>query len=215
RRVEGLKSILDALKPWRPPHSADNARDKGATGASGDGEDKERMANTASSEHGGKALIFVWALEQKASRRGWSEGDEQDVMVPWVMKGEKRGEKRGEKKEEETKRGGDLRSRQRGKGDVEQQEEMASSQNGSGVVADAGTAARRVRGLDVNGDEAAASPEDDSKLEGAGKTYYRYYHLYKRGELDEDVEVAGGKVLDGGWERDNWWVVAARHDGPR
>jgi tRNA (uracil-5-)-methyltransferase TRM9 len=33
-----------------------------------------------------KALIFVWALEQKGSRRGWDEGDSQDVMVPWVMK---------------------------------------------------------------------------------------------------------------------------------
>ena len=35
---------------------------------------------------GGKALIYVWALEQKNSRRGWKEGDDQDVMVPWVMK---------------------------------------------------------------------------------------------------------------------------------
>jgi tRNA (uracil-5-)-methyltransferase TRM9 len=35
---------------------------------------------------GGKALIYVWALEQKNSRRGWDEGHEQDVMVPWVMK---------------------------------------------------------------------------------------------------------------------------------
>lgn len=34
----------------------------------------------------GKALIYVWALEQKNSRRGWDKGDQQDVMVPWVMK---------------------------------------------------------------------------------------------------------------------------------
>ena len=33
-----------------------------------------------------KALIYVWALEQKGSRRGWDEGDKQDVMVPWVSK---------------------------------------------------------------------------------------------------------------------------------
>ena len=37
---------------------------------------------------GGKALIFVWALEQGTSRRGWDTGHEQDVMVPWVMKGQ-------------------------------------------------------------------------------------------------------------------------------
>lgn len=34
----------------------------------------------------GQALIFVWALEQKNSRRGWDAGDQQDVLVPWVMK---------------------------------------------------------------------------------------------------------------------------------
>jgi len=38
---------------------------------------------------GGKLLIFVWALEQGTSRRGWDTGHEQDVMVPWVMKGQK------------------------------------------------------------------------------------------------------------------------------
>lgn len=37
----------------------------------------------------GRALIFVWALEQGNSRRGWTEKDEQDVMVPWVMRGSK------------------------------------------------------------------------------------------------------------------------------
>ncbi|EED15057.1 conserved hypothetical protein [Talaromyces stipitatus ATCC 10500] len=35
---------------------------------------------------GGKALIYVWALEQKSSRRGWDKGHQQDVMVPWVMR---------------------------------------------------------------------------------------------------------------------------------
>ena len=39
----------------------------------------------------GRALIFVWALEQESSRRGWTEKDDQDVMVPWVMKGSKKG----------------------------------------------------------------------------------------------------------------------------
>ena len=32
-------------------------------------------------------MVYVWALEQEGSRRGWGEGGEQDVMVPWVMKG--------------------------------------------------------------------------------------------------------------------------------
>ena len=80
---------------------------------------------------GGKVLIYVWALEQGGSRRGWDEESEQDTLVPWVMR------KKGE----------------------------------------------------------------------AGKTYERYYHLYKKGELEEDVMAAGGEVLQYGYEKDNWWVI--------
>ena len=85
-----------------------------------------------------KALIYVWALEQKHSRRGWDEGDDQDVMVPWVMK-----------------------------------------QNTT----------------------ASGTPE---------KTFNRFYHLYRRGELEEDIEAAGGEVVESGYEKDNWWAVAVR-----
>ncbi|KIV99119.1 uncharacterized protein PV09_09154 [Verruconis gallopava] len=83
----------------------------------------------------GTALLYVWALEQRSSRRGWDEGDQQDVMVPWVLK---------------------------------------------------------------------------NKGQQQNKTYQRYYHLYKKGELEEDVDAAGGKVLDSGYEKDNWWVLAQR-----
>jgi tRNA (uracil-5-)-methyltransferase TRM9 len=82
----------------------------------------------------GKVLLYVWALEQKSSRRGWEEGGEQDVMVPWVLK------KKGEQ----------------------------------------------------------------------DKTYQRYYHLYKKGELEEDVASAGGAVVESGYEKDNWWAIARR-----
>ncbi|KAH3676096.1 hypothetical protein WICMUC_002393 [Wickerhamomyces mucosus] len=34
---------------------------------------------------GGEALIYVWALEQENSRRGYKEGMPQDVLVPWVL----------------------------------------------------------------------------------------------------------------------------------
>lgn len=83
----------------------------------------------------GKALIYVWALEQQQSRRGWSEKDEQDVMVPWVMKG--------------------------------------------------------------------ASDVDT-------KTFHRYYHLYRSGELERDITAAGGTVLEAGYEKDNWWAIATK-----
>ena len=85
------------------------------------------------------ALIFVWALEQKSSRRGWDEGDEQDVMVPWVRKGD------------------------------------------PGFQASDGA-----------------------------ETFHRYYHLYRRGELEQDVLDAGGIIAECGYEKDNWWAIAAR-----
>lgn len=41
-------------------------------------------------------------------------------------------------------------------------------------------------------------------------TFQRYYHLFREGELEEDVAAVGGVVLDGGYERDNWWVICSR-----
>ena len=117
RRIQAIASILQTLRPLSHDHSG------------------------GTSEHGkgGLALIYVWALEQKKSRRGWDEGDEQDVMVPWVMK----------------------------------RNDLA-----------------------------------DNDLEV--KTFDRYYHLYRRGELESDIRRAGGSVIDSGYEKDNWWAITAR-----
>lgn len=87
----------------------------------------------------GQVLVYVWALEQATSRRGWDESSEQDRMVSWVMKGKK--------------------------GDTN---------------------------------------------ENVGKTFQRYYHLYKKGELEEDVRAVGGLVVDSGYERDNWWAICKK-----
>ncbi|ODQ67614.1 S-adenosyl-L-methionine-dependent methyltransferase [Nadsonia fulvescens var. elongata DSM 6958] len=56
----------------------------------------------------GEALVYVWALEQKNSRRGWDEGMVQDVMVPWVLQKQfKKGEKQALelKKQQDTEAG--------------------------------------------------------------------------------------------------------------
>ena len=42
------------------------------------------------------------------------------------------------------------------------------------------------------------------------ETFQRYYHLYKKGELEEDIVAAGGVVEESGYERDNWWAVFSR-----
>ena len=111
RRVEAIGAILETLK--------------------------SAQGNAAAADDCSQALFYVWALEQKSSRRGWDEGDEQDVMVPWVMKQEIAGK-------------------------VESQ------------------------------------------------TCNRYYHLYCKGELERDIDLAGGKVVDSGYEKDNWWAIATR-----
>lgn len=100
--------------------------------------DMLRVATTATAgdndDNGGRAMVFVWALEQKGSRRGWDVGSAQDRMVPWVM-------------------------RSKGKAD---------------------------------------------------ETFQRYYHLYRQGELEEDVVAVGGVVEESGYERDNWWAIFRR-----
>ncbi|CBF80896.1 hypothetical protein AN5119.2 [Aspergillus nidulans FGSC A4] len=102
RRVQAIREILRTLKP-----------------ASGD-------------TPGGRALVYVWALEQKNSRRGWDKGDDQDIMVPWVLK----------------------------------------------------------------------TPNSDNTSDTQPKAE----------ELERDVESAGGRVLESGYDRDNWWAIATRVD---
>ncbi|PUU76494.1 S-adenosyl-L-methionine-dependent methyltransferase [Tuber borchii] len=97
------------------------------------------------SSDGGRALIYVWALEQKKSRRGWDEGDRQDVFVPWVMS-----------------------------------KQFSTS--------------AKAKGSQQNGQEL---------------TYMRYYHLYRKGELEADIARAGGRVLESGYEKDNWWAICS------
>lgn len=117
RRIQGVAAVLDTLRP--PP--------------------TESVENDGTGDRGGKALIYVWALEQKHSRRGWDKGDEQDVMVPWVMKQKSTNDSVGEE-----------------------------------------------------------------------KTFSRYYHLYREGELEHNIAEAGGTVLESGYEKDNWWAIASR-----
>jgi len=122
RRVAAIGSILEILKP--------------------------RTAVETSKNCGGKALLYVWALEQASSRRGWDKGDAQDVIVPWVMKSRQASQIKGQMGVDETE------------------------------------------------------PKE--------KTYQRYYHLYRKGELEEDVLHAGGVVLDSGYEKDNWWAIVGK-----
>lgn len=124
RRVEAIGELLSRL---RPSHATTSSEPSGA---------KHVETKTHGGEGTSKAtgLVFVWALEQASSRRGWDEGSDQDTLVPWVMRAKGR----------------------------------------------------------------------------PNETFQRYYHLYKKDELEEDIVAAGGVIEESGYERDNWWAVFSR-----
>lgn len=139
-----------------------------------------RPAQKDVSGSGGKALIYVWALEQKSSRRGWDEGGEQDVMVPWVMTAKKEKAPKKKKKKQQPRRKGDGTT----PAGAEEGEELEEKEEKEKVEIQ------------------EARPKGD-------KTFLRYYHLYKKGELEGDIEQAGASVVESGYEKDNWWAIAS------
>lgn len=141
-------------------------------------------------EHGngaGKVLIYVWALEQKESRRGWDKGDAQDVMVPWVMK---TAAPKSEKKAKKTKT----------------KKQSHRDPNIPNVHAP-GDEPPADQGQEPAAAEVEVQPANETAPE---KTFHRYYHLYQEGELEQDIVTAGGVVLESGYEKDNWWAIATR-----
>lgn len=143
-------------------------------------------------QRGGKVLIYVWALEQSTSRRGWDVGGEQDLLVPWVMKTPQ--QKKPKPKPREQKQNKNKNTSQGKPDETVEFEAAAVTGRVDAPGKESGDSADRRVGSD-------GQPHTD-------KTFHRFYHLYRKGELEEDVVAAGGRVLSSGYERDNWWVVA-------
>lgn len=135
---------------------------------------------------GGEALIYCWALEQERSRRGYKEGDDQDVLIPWVL--QKKVKKPKQQKSKGKSRNNVARE---GQAQVTQKEKVPiiEGQDASAEVKDAEQAT-------------ASEPEPEPEVK------YRYYHLYRRGELADNAARAGNcSVVREGYEKDNWWIV--------
>lgn len=166
--------VADCLSLPHPPHSFDFAISIAAIHHLSTPERRvqaiEALLETLTAN--GQALIFVWALEQKSSRRGWGVGHDQDVMVPWVMTN---GQAKSDRKARRIST-----------------EQSASSETGEGSTQ------RPASSLKTPDQQAVAS---------SSQTYNRYYHLYRKGELEDDIDKAGGVVVDSGYERDNWWAI--------
>lgn len=131
---------------------------------------------------GGELLIYCWALEQENSRRGYKEGDDQDILIPWVLP------------QQQKKRTGP-KKRNRKKKNIT--DGIADIDVNESTVNDPGTA------TDVLEPAAEPVPEPVTK--------YRYYHLYSKGELELNcLETGDCTIVDQGYEMDNWWIIVKK-----
>ena len=185
RRIEAVRAILRLLKP-----------------ASGGNGQESRLVET---ETGGRALIYVWALEQKDSRRGWNEGHEQDVMVPWVMKSNNKANHKTQQKNKDQY--------------LRHDDDSLANISGLHVLKNASSKAYSGLPHSVQERQDATPPASKRDRRQAAsdshesKIFQRYYHLYRKGELEHDITEAGGTVLDSGYEKDNWWAIATPVEG--
>jgi len=143
---------------------------------------RQLLSCVRSADAGGQVMVMVWALEQGGSRRGWDEGGEQDLLVPWVMKGQQK---------------------QSSKAPQPKIDDAAAAAAAAAVAAAAAS----------KGGE-SPTPADAAATQHTDGVFQRYYHLYRKGELEEDVLAAGGAVVASGYERDNWWTVATNKPSP-
>ena len=142
----------------------------------------------------GRALIYCWALEQAGSRRGYHEGMQQDVLVPWVL---------------QRKHSKALQTRSNSSKTKAEKPDLSE-------IAPKDRAAFIQRWKEEQQARRAAEEQDrererSQQLESDQQnTKFRYYHLYKEGELEQDCISAGGKVVGTGYEKDNWYVIVER-----
>lgn len=229
RRVEAIRQLLCCIR--RNPANSRSSSDANSPS------DTEHLA--------GRVLVYVWALEQSSSRRGWDEGSEQDLLVPWVMKAPQQKKPKAPQPPTSRKKKQDLsagcqehattcgdrngaakrRDASSGEGGEHMQghQQQSRGNHGDGGGAAAATGAGAGAGADAAAPPSEKQSTGGDKAEGTGggtgsggqqqlhgkdQTFHRFYHLYKMGELEQDVTAAGGQVLRSGYERDNWWVIA-------
>lgn len=139
---------------------------------------------------GGEALIYCWALEQGNSRRGYNESMQQDVLVPWVL-------------QNKTKKPTVAASR-----DSIEKPDLTGVplKERSAFIANWRKQIERKRQEEL--EEAKSHVLEEDKKQ----TKYRFYHLYREGELEQDCTSAGGSVVSSGYERDNWYVIVRKSE---
>lgn len=186
RRVDGVRATLTLLRP--------STHHKGPS--------REQKWPDEDNNSGGQALFFVWALEQKGSRRGWDEGGEQDVLVPWVLKPSSESSRQG-KPENRAKKGGKRKARGGSEDQGDKEHTISDDSAGTGGV-------KNEPNHDIQDKASSEEQAEQQNEEKPPQVYQRYYHLYHQGELEEDIISAGGEIVKNGYDRDNWWCIAKR-----
>ncbi|CAK7244392.1 MAG: tRNA methyltransferase, has a role in tRNA modification [Sporothrix thermara] len=128
----------------------------------------------------GRVLLYVWALEQSSSRRGWAAGGEQDLLVPWVKTMKDKSKKADQDKDQDK-----VKDKKKHKNKNKTQDTAEEPP-----------------------EKTQAEQPQPQPQPYVPPVFHRYYHLYKQGELEDDVAAVGGRVVASGYEKDNWWVVA-------
>ena len=147
---------------------------------------------------GGQILIYCWALEQSTSRRGYHEGMEQDILVPWVLQ-----EKNNNKKKDNNDSNKSKDKKNLNKPDLS----TVPPKERASFMAKWKKEQEDIRKEQEKKEKESQQVKNEEKNE---ITKYRYYHLYREGELEEDCISAGAKIMTTGYERDNWYVIAKK-----
>lgn len=172
---------------------------------------------------GGELLVYCWALEQESSKRGYKEGDEQDILIPWVLQPKKeKTEKvkkvkerkpRKEKKNKKVTEGLENLQLDDIPGNARSQQFPEALLEISQPVPETSALSESSEPLSEISQPLPETPEPLQLLPGTPEqptepdTKYRYYHLYKKGELGDNALKAGGNIVEEGYEKDNWWVI--------
>ncbi|CAI8505937.1 unnamed protein product [Hanseniaspora opuntiae] len=152
---------------------------------------------------GGEALIYCWALEQGDSRRGYNESMEQDILVPWVLEGEFQNEKI-EKAPKQSKKA----IKEITKPDLTNVPKEERSNVIKAWKEEQAKLRRLKQEQELKELEDKKKKEEEIRLKN---TKYRYYHLYKEGELEDNIIKTGlFDIVDSGYERDNWWCICKK-----
>ncbi|XBW35503.1 hypothetical protein QEN19_001076 [Hanseniaspora menglaensis] len=156
---------------------------------------------------GGEALIYVWALEQESSRRGYDSSMEQDILVPWVLEGEFKANKTENELNKKSREGKKI-IKERSKPDLS----TVPKEQRSEVIRLWKEEQSEIRRIEAENEVKRAEEKKQQEEELKKKnTKYRYYHMYKAGELEGNILQTGlFEIVRAGYERDNWWCVCRK-----